>query len=124
MPERPIILFPEPEKANREKLPPFINKIAKPSFEKQYSRLQPEFAVLKEAFEKKKIQIQNSPTGMNPEYALVFEIVGSVDNFYTAVKKLKGWNGFLIKNLLLLNQMMIFIMKMIGKKLFQEKYIV
>ncbi len=90
MSERPIILFPEPEKANREKLPPFINKIAKPSFEKQYSRLQPEFAVLKEAFEKKKIQIQNSPTGMNPEYALVFEIVGSVDNFYTAVKKTEG----------------------------------
>lgn len=62
----------------------------KPTFRKQYNRLQPAFKVLKDAFEKKRVQIQNAPVGMNPEYALVFEVVGSVDNFYTAVKNSEG----------------------------------
>lgn len=91
MSERPIILFPEPQLADREKrnthLMPIITK---PTFGKQYNRLQPTFKVLKEAFEKKRVQIQNAPVGMDPEYALVFEVVGSSDNFYTAVKKSKG----------------------------------
>ena len=45
---------------------------------------------LKNAFEQKALKIQQSPTGINPEFALVFEIIGSVDNFYTAVKNTDG----------------------------------
>jgi len=91
MAERPIILFPEPQLADRDKRRknpmPIMNK---PTFRKQYNRLQPAFNVLKDAFEKKRIQIQNAPVGMNPEYALVFEVVDSVDSFYTAVKNSEG----------------------------------
>lgn len=90
MAERPIILFPEPQLANRDKRKMPIPQVNKPTFGKQYNRLQPTFKVLKEAFEKKKVQIQNAPVGMNPEYALVFEVVGSVNNFYTAVKNTDG----------------------------------
>ena len=76
MAERPIILFPEPQLADRDKRRknpmPIMNK---PTFRKQYNRLQPAFNVLKDAFEKKRIQIQNAPVGMNPEYALVFEVI-------------------------------------------------
>lgn len=90
MAERPIILFPEPQLADRDKRKIPIPQMNKPTFGKQYNRLQPTFKVLKEAFEKKKVQIQNAPIGMNPEYALVFEVVGSVDNFYTAVKNSDG----------------------------------
>lgn len=90
MPERPIILFPEPQLANRDKRQMNITKAKKPTFGRQYSRLQPAFNTLREAFEKKNIQIQNAPIGMNPEYALVFEVVDSVDNFYTAVKNSEG----------------------------------
>lgn len=90
MAERPIILFPKPELADRDKRKTPIPKLNKPTFGKQYNRLQPTFKALKEAFEKKKVQIQNAPTGMNPEYALVFEVVGSVDSFYTAVKNTDG----------------------------------
>lgn len=90
MAERPIILFPEPQLADRDKRKMPIPQVNKPSFGKQYNRLQPAFAVLKEAFEKKNIQIQNVPIGMNPEYALVFEVVGTVDSFYTAVKNSEG----------------------------------
>ena len=90
MAERPIILFPTPQLANRNKGTGYIPKVNKPSFKAQYNRLQPTFKVLREAFEKKRIQFQNTPTGVNPEYALVFEVVGSVDNFYKAVNKSEG----------------------------------
>ncbi len=90
MAERPIILFPKPQLADRDKRTPFIPKANKPSFGTQYNRLQPTFKILREAFEKKRIQFQNTPIGINPEYTLVFEIVGSVDNFYTAVNKSEG----------------------------------
>ena len=90
MAERPIILFPEPQLADRDKRKNPMPIMNKPTFRKQYNRLQPAFKVLKDAFEKKRVQIQNAPVGMNPEYALVFEVVGSVDNFYTAVKNSEG----------------------------------
>ena len=86
MPDRPLILFPSPERADREAKRPAFIKMANPSINRQYNRLQPTFAVLQTAFEQKNIKIQHSPVGMNPDFALVFEVIGSVENFYTAVK--------------------------------------
>lgn len=90
MAERPIILFSEPEKADRESKKPAFQKFSKPSFERQYDRLQPTFSVLKSAFEQKNLKLQQSPIGINPDFALVFEIIGTVDNFYTAVSHCDG----------------------------------
>lgn len=90
MPERPIILFPEPVIASRDTKGPVNIRINKPTFGRQYNRLQPAFSVLKDAFEKKTISIQDSPVGVNPEFALVFEVMGTVDSFYTAVKNTEG----------------------------------
>lgn len=90
MQERPIILFPEPQLADRNKRRTNPPKVNKPSFKRQYNRLQPAFTVLRESFEKKRVQIQNAPVGMNPEYALVFEVVDTVESFYTAVNKTEG----------------------------------
>lgn len=90
MPDRPLILFPSPDRADREKKPPVIIRTEKPSFGRQFTRLQPAFNVLRTAFEQKAVKIQQSPAGINPEFALVFEIIGTVDNFYTAVKKADG----------------------------------
>lgn len=90
MPERPIILFPVPERADREAKNPFFSRAKKPDFLRQFDRLQPTFAVLQSAFEQKNVKIQNSPVGINPDFALVFEIIGSADNFYTAVKHCEG----------------------------------
>ena len=91
MPERPIILFPQPEVANRttNQVPP--KKIFKPNMGRQLSRLQPSFSVLQEAYNQKRIMIQQSPSGINPEFALVFEVVGTVDSFFTAVKHVNGF---------------------------------
>lgn len=90
MPDRPLILFPSPERADRERKAPSFPRIMKPSFSRQFARLQPSFNVLQAAFEQKNLKIQQSPTGINPEFALVFEIIGTVDNFYTAVKNTDG----------------------------------
>ena len=90
MPDRPLILFPSPERADREHKTPVFTKTVRPSFGRQFTRLQPSFNLLKNAFEQKALKIQQSPTGINPEFALVFEIIGSVDNFYTAVKNTDG----------------------------------
>ena len=74
MPERPIILFPQPEIADRtkNKMPP--PKINRPNIGRQYNRLLPTFSVLQEAYNQKRIMIQNTPSGINPEFALVFEV--------------------------------------------------
>lgn len=90
MPDRPLILFPSPERADREHKSRGYTKPVIPPFSKQFSRLQPTFSVLKTAFEQKAVKIQESPVGINPEFALVFEIIGTVDNFYTAVNHTDG----------------------------------
>ena len=86
----PLILFPSPERADREHKTPVFTKTVRPSFGRQFTRLQPSFNLLKNAFEQKALKLQQSPTGINPEFALVFEIIGTVDNFYTAVKNTDG----------------------------------
>lgn len=90
MPDRPLILFPSPERADREHKTPVFTRTVKPSFGRQFTRLQPSFSVLRTAFEQKALKIQQSPTGINPEFALVFEIIGTVDSFYTAVQHTEG----------------------------------
>ena len=52
--------------------------------------MQPSFNALRTAFEQKALKILQSPTGINPEFALVFEIIGTVDNFHTAIKHTEG----------------------------------
>ena len=91
MPERPIILFPTPEQADKEKkkgIPP--KNISFPSKERQYDRLNPKLEELQRAFDNKNVVLQQSSLGINPDYALVFEVVGSAENFYTAVRKMDG----------------------------------
>ena len=69
MPDRPLILFPSPEHADREHKTPVFTRTIKPSFGRQFTRLQPSFSVLKTAFEKKALKIQQSPTGINLQCA-------------------------------------------------------
>lgn len=91
MSERPIILFPQPEVASRTKKQVLPKKIFKPNINRQYDRLQPAFRVLQDAYSQKRMLIQHSTSGVNPEFALVFEVVGTVENFFTAVKHVQGF---------------------------------
>ncbi|HJA11985.1 MAG TPA: hypothetical protein H9799_03380, partial [Candidatus Mediterraneibacter merdipullorum] len=82
MSDRPIILFPSPEEATRAKRKMKVIQPQFPNKKRQYERLIPKFAVLKKSFENRSIELQDSVAGIEPEFALVFEIIGSVDNFY------------------------------------------
>lgn len=90
MPDRPVILFPSPEEADRTSKTSWARNVVRPKFGRQYNRLQPTFQTLRDALYKKNLIIQESALGINPDFALVFEVVGTVENFYTAVKHCEG----------------------------------
>ena len=60
MPDRPLILFPSPERADREHKPPVFTKTSIPSYGRQFTRLQPSFNVLNSAFTQKSLKVQLS----------------------------------------------------------------
>ncbi|MDR3601495.1 MAG: S8 family peptidase [Desulfosporosinus sp.] len=87
-PERPIILFGSPNGANRNIKGGGAPKISFPSHPRQVTRLEPKLAALQDAIDHNRILIQQSPTGIEPEKTLVFEVSGDLKSFYTAVKNL------------------------------------
>lgn len=91
MPERPLLLFPQPEVASRSKPKSFGGNINSPSHERQSARLTPIFNQLQSAF----IEIQPTAVGVDPEQVLVIETIGGVENFANAVKRIEGfeWMG-------------------------------
>lgn len=95
MPEYPLLLFPTPRKVSRGKLPGGADRITRPTVERQGQRLSPIFNQLQAAFEARRVEIQQNAVGIDPEQVLVIEIIGSVDNFMNAVKRIEGleWMG-------------------------------
>lgn len=90
MAERPLILFPAPEVADRANLPSGRSKLNFPEKSRQFERIMPQFSVLSQALEQKTLSVQQSSTGINPELALVFEVIGSTESFFASVKKVQG----------------------------------
>nr|VFK18719.1 MAG: Subtilase family protein [Candidatus Kentron sp. LPFa]VFK33264.1 MAG: Subtilase family protein [Candidatus Kentron sp. LPFa] len=95
MPERPLLLFPTPETASKSKLGGGGGDFRKPTPSRQWERLSPQFKVLREVFDARRAEIQQSTAGIDPEQVLVIETIGSVDEFANAVKKIRGleWMG-------------------------------
>ncbi|WP_018307123.1 S8 family peptidase [Desulfitobacterium hafniense] len=87
-PERPIILFGRPNPANRNTKNGGPSKISIPPHSRQAARLEPKLAALQDAIDNNRILLQQSPTGIQPEKTLVFEVSGDLKSFYTAVKNL------------------------------------
>ncbi len=87
-PERPIVLFGNPQTADRSIKGGGAPKISFPSHAKQASRLQPKLETLQKVIDDNKVLLQQSPTGIEPEKTLVFEVSGELSSFYTAVKNL------------------------------------
>lgn len=89
--ERPLLLFPTPEPADRKKEKSFPGgKIHKPDHQRQGQRLHPIFNQLQAAFESRSLEIQQTAAGIEPEQTLVIETVDGIDNFVNAVKKIEG----------------------------------
>lgn len=95
MPERPLLLFPTPERASRSTLHGRAGNMRRPSPQRQWDRLSPIFSQLQAVFENRRIEVQQTATGIDPDQVLVIETVGSVEAFANAVKRIEGfeWMG-------------------------------
>jgi len=86
MAKRPLLIFPEPRVADREKSrnkisPPLIHF---PNFNEHKDRLTPKFESMLESF------ITDTPSGIEPEYVLVLETIGKIEDFARAAQAVKG----------------------------------
>jgi len=90
MPEKPLIVFPEPEQSSRIKQHGGSSSINYPSRNRQRERLQPKFDRLQEAFQNRRAELQQNPTGISPEQVIVFETVGDIEKFVNAVRYVDG----------------------------------
>jgi hypothetical protein len=86
VPERPLLFFPRPSSASKDKKGYLKSLDGHPSFKRQNERLSPQFKRLQETF----LGIQDSAQGIDPEMTLVLEVVGSVSDLKKAAEKIKG----------------------------------
>ena len=95
MAEYPLLFFPSPAKATRSKQGGGAVGFNKPTMQRQRERLAPKFDLLRAAFVAEQADIQGTVTGVDPEQVLVFETIGSVEDFASAAKRIDGfeWLG-------------------------------
>lgn len=92
----PLLLFPQAEKATRPRQRGGGDKnVHTPDAGRQAERLASMFSTLQASFEERRVELQSSSHGLDPEQVLVLETVGRVDDFYKAISKIEGldWLG-------------------------------
>lgn len=95
MAERPLLLFPQPEVASRSNLGGGGGRVHLPNIDRQGMRLTPMFNQLQSAFNDRRVEVQQTTAGVDPEQVLVIETIGGIENFANAVKRIEGfeWMG-------------------------------
>ena len=91
----PLLVFPTPSIAERDKRQFIGIKPKRPDVKSQNQRLVPQFSRLEQAMENRRIALQDNSLGIEPEMVLVIKTVGSNERFVNAVKKVRGleWLG-------------------------------
>ena len=86
MPEKPLLIFPIPSTATREKKKTGFGSsyYHYPDFSVQKDRLTPKFKSMQQSY------ITDIAAGLQPEYALVIETIGKVEDFQRAVNSIDG----------------------------------
>ncbi|MBN2561137.1 MAG: S8 family peptidase [Phycisphaerae bacterium] len=66
-----------------------------PSHGQQSRRIGPKLRQLQDAFDRRRVELQQTTAGIEPEQVLVIEAIGGVENFANAVKRIPGleWMG-------------------------------
>lgn len=91
MAERPLLILPAPARPSaRRKKPGGGAKLHLPSRARQDERISPQFTVLQQALEARRLRLQTEATGIAPEEVIVLETVDSVDEFAQAVARIPG----------------------------------
>jgi hypothetical protein len=86
MPERPLLIFPTPSIAERikKRIPRGPSMYHFPSPQRQKDRLTPRFESMLQSF------VTDSTAGIEPEYVLVLETTGQIEDFERAVRAVSG----------------------------------
>ena len=87
----PLLFFPTPSSAERNKLGGGGGTFSVPEIARQRLRIQPQLKVLKKAFDDQRVSIQQDAPLADPELVLVLEIAGTIDDFSKAVKRIAGF---------------------------------
>lgn len=88
MSQKPLLLFPTPVLSSRTKIPSRGPKVHFPSREDQGKRLTSQFEAIEKIIGDQKAIIQHDTTGAVPEMVLVLETIGSIDDFFKAVRRI------------------------------------
>lgn len=91
MPERPLLLLPEPIQTVRAKKSGGGSGPAQLAAARQRVRIGPRLQELEAAFESKGVRVQVAPAGIVPEDVLVLETAGTVEEFAKAVSRIEGF---------------------------------
>ena len=86
MPERPLLIFPTPAVAGRDKIKPRFgsSNYHFPSPQRQKDKLTPRFESMLQSF------ITDSTAEIEPEYVLVLETTGKIEDFKRAIQAVPG----------------------------------
>jgi hypothetical protein len=84
MPERPLLKLPEPQPFPPRPGPRGGTNIVKPARDRQSERMAPRFARLMQVVDtpERLLDLRNDPASIAPERAIVFEVAGSLSDFY------------------------------------------
>ena len=95
MAERPLLIFPSPQNADRDNLSPGFSDVVQPAHDRQSERVGPILQTLQGSFNERSVEIQQSTEGIDPEQVIVIETIGRVEDFSNAVRRIEGleWLG-------------------------------
>jgi hypothetical protein len=84
VPERPLLKLPDPEPFTPRNGPRAVGNIAKPTRGRQSERIAPRFERLMNVARRPEelLALRDDPASIAPERAIVFEVAGSLENFY------------------------------------------
>jgi hypothetical protein len=88
MDKRPLLIFPTPTTAGRTKSTSRLPKIIFPTREQQIARIGPRWIELQRTLENQTMALGPSPSGTFSEMILVFELAGTIEDFFTAVDRI------------------------------------
>lgn len=92
VPQRPLLILPQPALIDRPKGSGFGAKPRVPTHGRQVERLDPIYASLRRALTASTggMELRSDPTSIAPERAIVFEVAGRLRDFYSAVGRIEG----------------------------------
>lgn len=92
--EQPLLIFPSFQRAKRDQGTARGTLPHAPDRLQQIGRLGPQFKRLQQAFEAERLSLQTDSQGLFPEFVLVIETRGRIEDFHRAVQAIGiGWLG-------------------------------